>query len=244
MDDTDLYADVTEHDGQTWDNDVFELFFKPAEDKPGYYEFQVNAANTAKMDMFIPQQGSSGFLRLSASTAISTLRRRLNVAAHSTTGATKTLAGPSRGASPGPISCGPAVDPSSTSAGSSLCVATITRSSSKGPISRLALPVVEAEFSSLRGLCHATIRRTRFEDSGSALWRREAGAVDHVARGRFARSSASVSSPPGVSEFESQFPDLCHQRTGKRSADDDHARPLVWAGESRAHERCGRYRQF
>src|SRR5262249_2195040 len=53
MDDSDLYADVTEHDGQTWDNDVFELFFKPAEDKPGYYEFQVNAANT-KMDMFIP----------------------------------------------------------------------------------------------------------------------------------------------------------------------------------------------
>jgi uncharacterized repeat protein (TIGR03806 family) len=62
MDDADLYADVTEHDGQTWDNDVFELFFKPAEDKPGYYEFQVNAANT-KMDMFIPQRGSGGYLR-------------------------------------------------------------------------------------------------------------------------------------------------------------------------------------
>lgn len=44
MEDGDLYADVKEHDGQIWDNDVFELFFKPAADKPGYYEFQVNAA--------------------------------------------------------------------------------------------------------------------------------------------------------------------------------------------------------
>jgi hypothetical protein len=37
MEDGDLYADVTEHDGMCWDNDVFELFFKPADDKPGYY---------------------------------------------------------------------------------------------------------------------------------------------------------------------------------------------------------------
>src|SRR5438067_7308440 len=62
MEDTDLYADVTEHDGQTWDNDVFELFFKPADDKPGYYEFQVNAAGTV-MDMFIPRRGSGGYRR-------------------------------------------------------------------------------------------------------------------------------------------------------------------------------------
>lgn len=62
MDDADLYADVTEHDGQCWDNDVFELFFKPADDKPGYYEFQVNAANT-QLDMFIPRRASGGYLR-------------------------------------------------------------------------------------------------------------------------------------------------------------------------------------
>ena len=55
MDDTDLYADVQEHDGMTWDNDVFELFFKPADDKPGYYEFQVNAAGTV-IDMFLPRR--------------------------------------------------------------------------------------------------------------------------------------------------------------------------------------------
>ncbi len=56
MVDADLYADVTEHDGDTWDNDVFELFFKPADNKPGYYEFQVNAKNTV-FDMFLPQRG-------------------------------------------------------------------------------------------------------------------------------------------------------------------------------------------
>jgi glucose/arabinose dehydrogenase len=62
MEDSDLYADVTEHDGMTWDNDVFELFFKPADDKPGYYEFQVNAAGTI-MDMFLPRRGAGGYKR-------------------------------------------------------------------------------------------------------------------------------------------------------------------------------------
>ncbi len=62
MEDTDLYADVLEHDGMTWDNDVFELFFKPADDKPGYYEFQVNAAGTI-MDMFLPRRGAGGYKR-------------------------------------------------------------------------------------------------------------------------------------------------------------------------------------
>jgi glucose/arabinose dehydrogenase len=62
MEDTDLYADVTEHDGETWNNDVFELFFKPAEDRPGYYEFQVNAAGTV-LDMFLPRRGAGGYGR-------------------------------------------------------------------------------------------------------------------------------------------------------------------------------------
>jgi uncharacterized repeat protein (TIGR03806 family) len=62
MEDADLYADIKEHDGLTWENDVFELFFKPADDKPGYYEFQVSAANTV-MDMFLPQRGAGGYRR-------------------------------------------------------------------------------------------------------------------------------------------------------------------------------------
>lgn len=62
MADTDLYADVKEHDGRTGDNDVFELFFKPADDKPGYYEFQVSAAGTV-MDMFLPRRHAGGYQR-------------------------------------------------------------------------------------------------------------------------------------------------------------------------------------
>jgi uncharacterized repeat protein (TIGR03806 family) len=62
MEDADLYADVKEHDGITWNNDVFELFFKPAADKPGYYEFQVNALGTI-MDMFLPRRGAGGYSR-------------------------------------------------------------------------------------------------------------------------------------------------------------------------------------
>lgn len=60
MDDGDLFADITEHDGKTWNNDVFELFFKPAVDKTGYYEFQVNAAGTV-LDMFLPKRGFDNF---------------------------------------------------------------------------------------------------------------------------------------------------------------------------------------
>ena len=62
LDDQDLFADVTEHDGMTWLNDVFELFLKPAADKPGYYEFQVNSANT-RMDMFVPRRESYSYFR-------------------------------------------------------------------------------------------------------------------------------------------------------------------------------------
>ena len=65
MEDTDLYADVTEHDGMTWDNDVFELFFKPSTEKAGYYEFQVNAAGTV-MDMFLPRRNAGGYNRFKA----------------------------------------------------------------------------------------------------------------------------------------------------------------------------------
>jgi hypothetical protein len=64
MEDVDLYADVKEHNGMCWTNDVFELFFKPAEDKPAYYEFQVNALNT-QLEMFLPSRGAGGYQRFS-----------------------------------------------------------------------------------------------------------------------------------------------------------------------------------
>jgi glucose/arabinose dehydrogenase/mono/diheme cytochrome c family protein len=62
MEDWDVFANVTEQDAAIWTCDVFELFFKPAKDKPGYYEFEVNAAN-GKLDMFLPSRGAGGYLR-------------------------------------------------------------------------------------------------------------------------------------------------------------------------------------
>ncbi len=46
MVDHDLFADKTEHDSNTWENDVFELFFRPSTEKRNYYEFQVTPAGT------------------------------------------------------------------------------------------------------------------------------------------------------------------------------------------------------
>ena len=61
LDDADLQSHVTEHDGKIWNDDVLELFLKPADDKPGYYEFQVNPA--VKLDMFIPQRSPDAYER-------------------------------------------------------------------------------------------------------------------------------------------------------------------------------------
>jgi glucose/arabinose dehydrogenase len=60
MDDHDLFADITEHDGQTWLNDVFEIFLKPAFDKTGYYEFEISPAGT-KFDIFIPERNAQKY---------------------------------------------------------------------------------------------------------------------------------------------------------------------------------------
>ena len=62
MEDADLFGEIKEQDGMLWHNDVFELFFKPARDKSGYYEFQVNAAN-ARLDMFLPNRAQGNYDR-------------------------------------------------------------------------------------------------------------------------------------------------------------------------------------
>jgi hypothetical protein len=66
MEDRDLYADVRQRNGMTWTNDVIELFLKPSEQKLGYYEFQVNAANTP-FEMYLPSRGAGGFQRFARS---------------------------------------------------------------------------------------------------------------------------------------------------------------------------------
>ena len=60
LDDGDLFADITEQDGMTWYNDVFELFFKPDVNKSAYYEFQVNAAGTV-MDVLMPAREQKAY---------------------------------------------------------------------------------------------------------------------------------------------------------------------------------------
>lgn len=62
MEDSDLYAMETKADGFIWEDDVFELFFKPSPDHPGYYEFEVNARN-AVLDMFLPRRNAGGYRR-------------------------------------------------------------------------------------------------------------------------------------------------------------------------------------
>jgi len=57
LEDRDVWADKTQHDSDTWDNDVFELFLKPSAEHAGYYEFQVNAAGTV-FDAFLPDAGA------------------------------------------------------------------------------------------------------------------------------------------------------------------------------------------
>src|SRR5262245_43516137 len=56
LEDHDLFSDIVEHDGRTWLNDVFELFFRPDDSKPPYYEFQVNAGGTM-LDIYFQRKG-------------------------------------------------------------------------------------------------------------------------------------------------------------------------------------------
>ena len=53
LEDSDLVATVTAHDGPLWEADVFELFFRPNLERPAYYEFEVNPLNTG-FDAFFP----------------------------------------------------------------------------------------------------------------------------------------------------------------------------------------------
>lgn len=69
MEDHDLYTPTKDHQGWVWLGDVFELFLKPAADKPAYYEFEVNPAN-ATLELFLPSRGAGGFARFAALTKV------------------------------------------------------------------------------------------------------------------------------------------------------------------------------
>ena len=78
MEDYDLYADQTQHNGMLWLNDVFEIFLKPSANKPAYYEFEVSPNNT-NLEMFLPSRGAGGYMRFAKLTNIgieTAVRRR------------------------------------------------------------------------------------------------------------------------------------------------------------------------
>jgi uncharacterized repeat protein (TIGR03806 family) len=58
--DVDLYADIVERDGKTWENDAFEIFLKPSTQQEGYYEFHVTPANT-QLDLFFPRRSPGAY---------------------------------------------------------------------------------------------------------------------------------------------------------------------------------------
>lgn len=62
MEDLDLFALTRQRNGMTWEDDVFELFFKPSQKELAYYEFQVNALNT-HLELFLPSRGAGGYRR-------------------------------------------------------------------------------------------------------------------------------------------------------------------------------------
>ena len=53
MQDSDVVAEVREHDGPMWENDVFEVFLRPSLAHAGYFEFEVNPV-AAVLDAFFP----------------------------------------------------------------------------------------------------------------------------------------------------------------------------------------------
>ncbi len=57
MKDEDVYACKKNHDDRLWEEDVIELFLKPREDSPHYYEFEINALGQT-LDLMYPRRGS------------------------------------------------------------------------------------------------------------------------------------------------------------------------------------------
>lgn len=56
MADDELWAAGTKRNDRLWEGDVFELFFRPREDRPAYYEFQVNPRGVL-LELAFPRRG-------------------------------------------------------------------------------------------------------------------------------------------------------------------------------------------
>ncbi|MEY4565482.1 MAG: hypothetical protein RLY14_452 [Planctomycetota bacterium] len=58
--DADLFANIVQRDGKTWENDAFEIFLKPSVNHEGYYEFHVTPANT-QLDLYFPRRSDGAY---------------------------------------------------------------------------------------------------------------------------------------------------------------------------------------
>jgi hypothetical protein len=65
MTDAELVAFGTKRNETLWLGDVFELFFKPYDDRPAYYELQANP-NSAILELPFPKRDTTQFLKLVA----------------------------------------------------------------------------------------------------------------------------------------------------------------------------------
>ena len=71
MADAELRSFGARRNDQLWDGDVFELFFKPALEKPGYYEFQANPRSLV-VELAFPSRGAD-FAKLAAGPPLGTV---------------------------------------------------------------------------------------------------------------------------------------------------------------------------
>ncbi len=62
MEDQDICAQHLEKNSRTWEDDAFEIFIKPAEDKTHYYEFHVTP-NNVTLELFFPRRRMRGGYR-------------------------------------------------------------------------------------------------------------------------------------------------------------------------------------
>jgi hypothetical protein len=65
MTDAELKAFGTKRNDTLWLGDVFELFFRPSDDRPEYYEFQANPRSVI-LELPFPKRDTTAFLRLAA----------------------------------------------------------------------------------------------------------------------------------------------------------------------------------
>jgi hypothetical protein len=194
-----------EHNGKLWENDVFELFFKPAAAKPGYYEFQVNA----------PGATLSSSSRAAAAAATTASRTRTTSTSRLPSSSTdaEPLAGQGQGLErrrPHPLEgLRPHGRPAPVDEDWSFALCRYDYSADfEGPELSTCAPLTQVNFHPLRGLRDAPL-----QGAGAGA----SGASGELARDRLARPAAALPRPPRASP-SSRFPARSRSRTSPKPA--------------------------